>query len=158
MKSAFAFVLGLAERVFHRPLPGRMRAWMSEALRGPLEVWLDNFGCEWALSDWPGSLSNVLIASELIGDSGMQGTYWRSRIWPRNAQTSIGDVECADSSMRLKLQLARMGYVAQRALLHVRDLCRLPVEQRRWTHALEASGRRACHANYGYRRGIIWKH
>jgi len=162
MKGAFAFVLGLAERVFHRPLPGRMRAWISEALSGPLEVWLDNFGCEWALSDWPGSLSNVLIASELIGDSGMQGAYWRNRIWPRNAQTSIGDVECADSSMWVKLQLARMAYMAQRALLHARDLCRLPVEQRRWRHALEASGRRACHANCriarGYRRGIIWKH
>jgi hypothetical protein len=147
MKNAFAFVLGLAERVFDRPLPGGMRAWISEALGGPLEVWLDNFGLQWALSDWPGSLSNVLIARELIGDSGIERAYWRNRIWPRNAQTSIGDVECADSRTRLKLRLAGMAYVAQRALLHARDLCRLPMEQRRWRHALEASGRRACHAN-----------
>jgi hypothetical protein len=147
IRSAFAFVLGLAERVFHRPLPGPMRAWISEALSVPLEVWLDNFGLEWALSDWPGSLSNVLIASELIGDSGMQRAYWRNRLWPRNAQTSIGDVECADSRARVKWQLARTAYIAQRALLHVRDLCQLPVEQRRWKQALGASGRRACHAN-----------
>jgi len=139
MKRAFAFVLGLAGRVFHAPLPRPMRAWMSEAMSVRLEVWLGNFGLGWALSDWPGSLNNVLVASELIDDSGLQRAYWWNRIWPGNAQTSIGNVECNDLRTRMKLQFARMGYLTERALLHVRDLSKLSVERKRWKQALEAS-------------------
>jgi Uncharacterised nucleotidyltransferase len=143
MRKTFVFVLGLAGRAFHASLPGRMRAWLSEAMTVQLEVWLDHFGLEWALADWPGSLSNVLVASELIGDSGLQKAYRRNRIWPRNAQTSIGEVAGSDSLVWGKVQLARLGYLVERAVRHARDLAKLPAQQRRWKHALEASERRA---------------
>lgn len=143
MRRAFAFVLGLAERAFHAPLPGRMRAWLSEAMTGPLLVWLDHFGLEWALADWPGSLGNVLVASELIGDAGLQKAYRRNRLWPRNAQTSIGEVAGGDPRRWGKAQLARLEYLVERALRHARDLAKLPAQQRRWKRELQASERRA---------------
>jgi hypothetical protein len=143
MRRAFAFVLGLAELAFHASLPGPMRAWLSEAKTVPLEVWLNHFGLEWALADWPGSLSNVLVASELIGDSGLQKAYRRNRIWPRKAQTSIGELAGSDLLVWGKVQWARLGYLVERVVCHARDLSKLPAQQRRWKHALEASERRA---------------
>jgi hypothetical protein len=138
-KSIFAFVLGLAERLFHSPIPAPLRSWTAEARTPSLRTWLDHFGVDWAISDWPGSLNNLFLTAEFIPDPNLRKQYWRSRLLPTKAQTSLGPVAATRPDKFLRLQAARMRYVAQRAAVHLKDIAALPRQQLRWRRALGSS-------------------
>lgn len=138
-KSIFAFVLGLAERLFHSPIPPPLRRWTAEAMTPSLCTWLDHFGVDWAISDWPGSLNNLFLTAEFIPDPNLRKQYWRSRLFPRKAQTSLGPVAATRPDKFLRLLAARMRYVARRAAVHLKGIAALPRQQLRWRRALGSS-------------------
>jgi Uncharacterised nucleotidyltransferase len=138
-KSIFAFVLGLIERLFAGPIPSLLRNWTADASTASLQTWLDHFAFDWATSDWPGSLNNLFLTAEFIPDPRLRRKYWRSRLFPRKEQTSLGPVAATGAKQFLQLRAARLSYVAQRAALHLKDIAALPVQQMRWRRALDSS-------------------
>ena len=140
-KSIFAFVLGLTIRLFGAPIPDVIRRWCADAMTLSLCAWLDHFGVDWAISDWPGSLNNLFLTAEFIPDRGLRAQYWRSRLFPGRAQTSLGLVAANGAKNFLRLQVARVGYVAHRAAVHLKDIVALPIQQVRWKRALESCRR-----------------
>jgi len=140
-KSIFAFVLGLVTRLFGIPAPEVLRSWCADSLTLSLCAWLDHFGVDWAISDWPGSLNNLFLTAEFIPDSSLRAKYWRSRLVPGKTQTSLGSVAANDAKKFLRLQAARVGYVAHRAAVHLKDIVALPIQQFRWRRALESCRR-----------------
>ena len=139
-KSIFAFVLGLVQCLFHVPIPATLCSWTSEAATPRLRTWLDHFGFEWAISDWPGSLSNVFLAAEFIPDEGLRRQYWRNRLIPKRVSMSLGSVVANRPTRAFQLQAARSRYVAQRALVHLKDLAALPRRQFCFKRALQRHG------------------
>jgi putative nucleotidyltransferase-like protein len=146
-KSIFAFVLGLVARLFQTPIPAKLNTWTTGATTPAMCAWLDHFGCDWALSDWPGSLNNLFLAAEFIPDPSLRLRYWRSRLIPRRAQASLGSIAPATPQMFFQLQAARVRYLAHRAAVHFKDIAALPRQQLRWKRALESSRRRGLGAN-----------
>jgi hypothetical protein len=144
-KSIFAFLLGLIDRLFHTPIPSTLRRWTENAMTVSLRAWLDEFGVNWAISDWPGSLNNLFLASEFVPDANLRKQYWRSRLLPRKEQTSLGAVCTANTYKLLQWQAARATYVAHRATAHLKDIIVLPWQQFRWKRALESSRRLTFH-------------
>ena len=140
-KSIFAFVLGLVSRMFNTPAPSSLTSWTATAMTPSLRTWLDSFAIDWAISDWPGSLSNLFLTAEFIPDPDLRLQYWRSRLLPRKAHASIGTVATAGTCEFLQLQAARLSYVAHRAAVHMKDIVALPWQQFRWKRALESSRR-----------------
>lgn len=140
-KSIFAFVLGLVIRLSGVRIPATLCEYSADALTLPLCTWLDHFALDWAISDWPGSLSNLFLTPEFIPDANLRGQYWRSRLLPGKAQTSLGAVKTASTKNFLRLQVARAGYLAHRAAVHLRDIAALPIQQFRWKRALESCRR-----------------
>jgi hypothetical protein len=138
-KSIFVFVLGLVDRIFQVPAPRRLGNWTAEAMTPPIQAWLDHFAIDWAISDWPGSLKNIFLANEFIPDRRLRSQYWKSRLFPRRSQTSLGNMANGGASALLKLQTTRLRYIAQRGFVHLKDICWFPVEQFRWKRALNAS-------------------
>jgi hypothetical protein len=139
-KRIFAFVVGLIERLFASPIPSLLRNWTAEAMSSSLQTWLDHFACDWATSDWPGSLSNLFLTAEFVPDPRLRRQYWRSRLFPKKEQASLGSqVATTGAKQFLQLQAARLSYVAQRAALHLKDIAGLPVQQMRWRRALGSS-------------------
>jgi hypothetical protein len=140
-KRIFAFVLGLVCRLFQSAIPPRIQSWTAAELTMSLQTWLNQFAVEWALSDWPGSLNNMLLAAEFIPDRKLRRQYLRSRLLPGKAQTSLGSMTAGSTAMILRFQGARLRYVSQRALVHLKSLCAFPMQQLRWKRALVASRR-----------------
>jgi hypothetical protein len=140
-KSIFAFVLGLVNRLFQSPIPEPLRRWSEVAMSLSLRAWLDHFGVDWAISDWPGSLNNLFLAAEFIPDSELRLQYWRSRLLPRKAHTMLGSMPVAGAHRFLAWQAARVRYVMERGAMHIKDLLALPWQGFRWRRALESSRR-----------------
>jgi Uncharacterised nucleotidyltransferase len=147
-RSIFAFVLGLVARVFRAPIPAPLAVWTQGATTPAMRAWLDHFGCDWALSDWPGSLNNLFLTAELIPDPSLRMRYWRSRLIPRAAQASLGSLAPATPKKFFQLQAARMRYLARRAAVHFKDIAALPRQQLRWKRALESSRRLSINADF----------
>jgi Uncharacterised nucleotidyltransferase len=140
-KSVFAFVLGLVTRLFHSEIPSSLRRWTAEAMTLSLRTWLDHFGVDWAIADWPGSLSNLFLTSEFIPDRGLRMKYWRSRLLPQKVQTYLGNTPAGGAHKFLAWQAARIRYVAERGAPYVKDLMVLPWQRLRWRRAIETSRR-----------------
>jgi hypothetical protein len=136
-KSIFAFVFGLVRCLFLTPIPAPLCSWTEEAATPRLRAWLDHFGFEWAISDWPGSLNNVFLAREFIPHAGLRRKYWCNRLIPKRVNVSLGSTIAASPHKVFQLQAARVRYVAQRAAAHLKDIAALPRRQFCWKRALE---------------------
>ncbi len=137
----FAFVLGLTNRLFASPIPASLRSWAAGATPPSLQVWLDHFAVDWAITDWPGSLNNLILANLFIPNRAQRVAYIQGRLLPKSSSTSIGSVAANSRAMFLRLQAARLRYVTHRAAVHLKDIFRLPLQQVRWKRALQASRR-----------------
>jgi Uncharacterised nucleotidyltransferase len=141
IESIFAFVLGLVARLFHTPIPRPLEIWTAGAMTPAIRAWLDHFGGDWALSDWPGSLNNLFLTAEFIPDPILRMCYWRNRLIPRRTQASLGSIMPSTPQEYLQLQATRVKYLAHRAAVHFKDIASLLWQQDRWKRALESSRR-----------------
>ena len=142
MKSAFAYMLGLCQRMFQTPIPGLPQHWTAPAASAPLRTWLDRFAVDWALTDWPGSLDNLLLTPEFIPNDAQRIEYWRSRLFPGSTQMSLGNVNHGHKRKFSPVAVAaRAKYIARRSAAHLKDILGLPAQQIRWARALQACQR-----------------
>jgi len=135
-KRIFAFILSLTNRLFEIRIPPAIADWATEGMTPSLRAWLDDFSEGWALTDWPGSLSNLFLAPDFIADPGLRYEYFRSRLIPKRERLTIETRSGNDLERPFLWQLQRWKYVAHRAGVHLGDLVRLPLEQLRWQRAL----------------------
>ena len=140
MKRIFAFILSLTHRLFDSRIPKLLADWAAEGMTQTMRVWLEHFAERWALADWPGSLSNLFLAPDFITDSRLRSEYLKSRLIPKRERLTIETRSTNDSKRSLMWQIQRWKYVAHRAGVHLGDLARLPLEQRRWQRALGSTG------------------
>ncbi|HEY1471060.1 MAG TPA: nucleotidyltransferase family protein [Candidatus Acidoferrum sp.] len=131
-KSIFAFVLGLANRLFGCTLPSTLLSWSSPASSRSMRTWLDHFSLDWAISDWPGSLNNLFFASEFIPDRRRRLLYLRSRLLPAKGRMSIGAIAAGDSATSWNVNAAHLRYVAGRSTTHLKSILCLPWQHLRW--------------------------
>jgi Uncharacterised nucleotidyltransferase len=139
MKRIFVFVLTLTHRLFGSRIPSRIANWAAEGMTPSLRVWLEHFSEDWALTDWPGSLSNLFVASDFIADSRLRNKYLKSRLIPKRERLTIETRKSNDSERLFVWQIQRWKYVAHRAGVHLGDLVRFPLEQLRWQRALNSA-------------------
>ena len=137
-KYIFVFVLELVTRLYRTPIPVQLRCWTRGVPSPAIHAWLDAFAVDWAISDWPGSLTNLYLAAEFITDRKLRIQFLRSRLFPKKSHASVGVVSTAGRNMFLRLQAVRLSYVAQRTVAHLKDLARLPLQHLRWKRALYA--------------------
>jgi hypothetical protein len=140
-KYIFAFVLQLATRLFQTPIPAPLRCWTKETMSLAVRVWMDAFAVDWAISDWPGSLKNLLLAAEFIPERHLRLQYCRSRLFPRKSHASMGAVATTGRNMFVRLQTARLRYLTHRAAVHLKDMASLPMHHLRWKRALYMSSK-----------------
>jgi hypothetical protein len=147
-RDVFALVLGLVTRLFKTPIPSSLQGWTTEATGYRLRTWLNVFGVDWAISDWPGSLKNIFLTSEFISDRKFQIEYCRSRMLPKKSHASLGAVASSNRKMFFRLQTARLNYIAGRTAAHLREMIGLPLQHLRWKRALYTSRGDILDTNY----------
>jgi hypothetical protein len=137
-KYIFFFVLELVTRMYRTPIPVELRCSTKGIPSPAIHAWLDAFAVDWAISDWPGSLTNLFLAAEFIPDRKLRIQFLRSRLFPKKSHASVGVVSTAGRNMFVRLQTVRLSYIAQRTAAHLKDLARLPLQHLRWKRALYA--------------------
>ena len=136
IKRIFTFILSLTHRLFESRVPPAIGNWAAETMTPSLRAWLDRFSEDWALADWPGSLSNLFLASDFIAGAMLRREYLLSRLIPKRERLTI-EVPAGDQPERpIAWQIQRWRYVAHRTGVHLGDLIRLPLERWRWQRAL----------------------
>jgi hypothetical protein len=146
MKRIFVFILTLTNRLLGSRIPSRIANWAADGMTPTLRVWLEHFSENWALADWPGSLSNLFVASDFIADSRLRSEYLKSRLIPKRDRLTIETRNSNELERPFIWQIQRWKYVAHRAAVHLEDLVRFPLEQLRWQRALGAARARLDHA------------
>jgi Uncharacterised nucleotidyltransferase len=138
-KRAFTFILALTRHLFQFPIPRQISSWAADGMTVPMQVWLDHFSLNWAISDWPGNLTNLFLAAEFIQDRNLRKQYLVSRLLPKRTQLSIGTLGAEEKSKSFFWNSQRWLYVTHRSRVHCRDLLHLPLDGFRWKHALGAA-------------------
>ena len=139
MRRIFAFILSLTHRLFESRIPPTIELWAEEGMTPTLRAWLEHFSEGWAIADWPGSLSNLFLASDFIAESGLRKKYLVSRLIPKRERLNIEIRSTSNLERSLTWQVQRWNYVAHRAGVHLADLVRLPLEHLRWQRALDSA-------------------
>lgn len=133
----FGFMLSLTNRLFKSVTPPRLQEWTESSMTKSMRAWLDYFSERWALADWPGSLSNLFLASDFIQDANLRNRYLASRLVPKKAVAAVEKLQGATSRRTFGLGNAQQWiYVAHRSRLHAKDLLSLPADLLRWKFAL----------------------
>ena len=143
-KRIFAFVLCLTNRLFRSQIPFPLRSWTAEGITPSMRAWLDHFSVSWAISEWPGNLSNLFLAPEFIPDETLRRKYLASRLLPQRKQMSIGTLAEEKRNKSVAWNFRRWQYLLRRSSAHCRDLFRLPLDRMRWKRALVAAGQHSC--------------
>ena len=138
-----AFVLGLTSQLFRKSSPQPLLSWAARALPPSTQTWIEHFSVRWILSDWPGSLLNILMAADFMRDSRLRSDYLKSRLVPEKRQLSIGTVNSQDSRITALARKARWQYLAHRSIHHLRNLLSLMAGQIRWKLVLHTPRSRA---------------
>jgi Uncharacterised nucleotidyltransferase len=142
MRRIFAFVLSLTNRLFQARIPSPFLSRISPSMTPVMLAWLDQFSVEWAISDWPGNLSNLFLASEFISDKKLRKQYFASRLLPKRARMSIETMASPQKKHSMAWNFQRWQYLAHRSRVHLKSLVSLPLEQLRWKRALSAAQHR----------------
>lgn len=143
VKRVFALTLGIANRLFNTEIPETLHAWSRDALTPSICVWLDSFSVTWAISDWPGSLSNLFLTNDFIAEPELRKQYLKSRLLPRREQSSMGSLAKPARHLTLLMHAAQLRYLARRATVHLSDIVRLLLQQILWKRALKCASNRA---------------
>lgn len=135
-KRIFGFVLCLTNQLFKFRISSQLRAWTEQGMTKSIRVWLDHFSEKWALADWPGNLSNLLLAPEFIPDRKLRNEYLASRLFPKKAVAAVESLRGPATKKPLLGNVQQWIYVAQRSRVHLKDLLALPADLLRWKFAL----------------------
>jgi hypothetical protein len=139
MRRIFAFILSLTYRLFESQIPPSLASWAEEGMTPTLRAWLEHFSEQWAIADWPGSLSNLFLASDFIAERSLRRKYLVSRLIPKRERLTIETRNTNDLERSFAWQVQRWKYVVHRAGVHLGDLVRFPLEQLRWQRALDSA-------------------
>jgi hypothetical protein len=141
LRDAVGLVLSLTSRLFSRPLPSVLNKWCIAPLPREVDAWLEWFGPQWAISDFPGQKLTLFVHKSFLSDAKSWQKYLLSRIFPLHFRSSM--VELANSSWKVKVKAAATRYVRVfgRAAFHLRQAGSLAVNAVRWKRALRAAAK-----------------
>ncbi len=138
-RRAFALTLSLCNRLYQCPIPSHLHSWFADSITPSLRAWLDHFSMNWALADWPGNLTNLLLAGDFISDARLRHRYIASRLLPNQAQLSIAPSSLPRKTKSPAWRFHQWQYLFLRSSAHLKDVFRLPLQQLRWRRALAVS-------------------
>jgi hypothetical protein len=128
MRRAFAFMIGLTNRLFPRPIPPRLKFWLDGALSDRMQIWLNTLGERWVLANWPGSLLNLFANTEFMVGADARKRYIKSRLFPAPPRVLIGKAGPEQRRAWTVARTAHFAYAGRRLALHLSGLAILPFQ------------------------------
>jgi hypothetical protein len=140
LRNALGLILRLTSLLFSRPLPSVLEKWCVAPLPREMEAWVERFGAEWALSDFPGQKLTLFVHKSFFNDAKSWQKYLLGRIFPLHFRSSIMELANFTCKVKTKAVASRYVRVFGRAAFHVCEAGSLAVNAVRWRRALRARG------------------
>jgi len=137
----FALVLGLTQRLFQCPISHSLSVWSNSAMTTSLSTWLDHFSVQWAITDWPGGLTNIFLMQDFIPEQNSRNQYLRSRLLPRRTQSFLTKPTKKGSRDILRFRSEQIRYVVNRTARHCKNIGGLSLQWILWKRALHLARR-----------------
>lgn len=123
-------VLALAREMFACDIPPALRTWTVDRCSPVIRAWVREYGRKWAMQAFPGNKLSLLVTRELMDHKSWRA-YARASILPVRRPPRVATASGANGS-REQAQRMQRGYVARRALFHLREAVRVGMAWPGW--------------------------
>ena len=128
---AVAASLRLAEKAFGQFAPAELRDWATERLPASVALWIDRYGDDVLLADFPGSKLYLILDHELDGSRGMSATI-RRRLLPMHGPARVTAAPSGNVGERFRAFKSQLRYLLFRLRFHLAQTPRYLWEAWRW--------------------------
>jgi hypothetical protein len=130
LRIAMAAIVKLSQRTFGRFASEPLTDWSCRHLPGPVGLWIDHFGDDLVMTDFPGSKLYLLLEQAL--DGAQTSAALRKRLFPRRAPAPIVAPPALGFRPRMAAAVSRWGYFFFRLRFHITAGMRYVVASWRW--------------------------
>ncbi len=96
-----------------------------------LELWVNDYGRQWALHNIPGSKLSLFLFPEFVGENQWRRLR-RQRLFPLRRSHSATQLSASEPRLSLGAGLAEFRYAGQRLAFHMRETWRYLRQERQW--------------------------
>jgi hypothetical protein len=128
---AVAVATRLATDAFGQDIPRELAEWSAESLPGPVQLWIERYGKEVFLSDYPGTKLYLLLERELATDREGFGVI-RRRLFPLHSPTRVAYGAARGIGETLVAVVSQFRYFLFRLRFHLAQSTRYLLEVQRW--------------------------
>jgi hypothetical protein len=121
----------LAERAFGKCAPRELSEWSVDALPSPVCRWLEHYGQNVLLTDFPGSKLYLLLQDQLVGDSKAWRKVRRGKLLPLHRPPSVV-TPSPSADATFGAIVSQLRFLAFRVRFHLVEGLRYLWETRRW--------------------------
>jgi len=142
----------LATEAFGEFAPRALTDWSVDKIPQPVRLWLECYGMEMLLTDFPGTKLYLLLNRELARDTVAGNNATLKKLFPLHGPPRVTGPSAREIGPRARAVFAQLSYVLFRLRFHVAESSRYLVEARRWKRIARTpvrSASRVCPARAG---------
>lgn len=129
---AIGVVVRMAEKAFGAFAPVELTSWSCPQVRTEVGLWIERYGDDVLLADFPGSKLYLILERAISGDQASPEI--RRRLFPRHVPAAIVAAPSPALAKRLLAASARCGYFLFRLRFHITAGFHYFVASWRWRH------------------------
>ena len=130
----------LATEAFGEFAPRELTNWSMWAIPNPVRLWLECYGTEVLLADFPGTKLYLLLNGELSREGSLGDKLVLRKVFPLRCPPRVTHSSGRGIGQKVRATLAQGSYVLFRLRFHIAESSRYLLEVLRWKRIVSAPG------------------
>jgi Uncharacterised nucleotidyltransferase len=130
----------LATEAFGEFGPRELTNWSMGAIPHPVRLWLECYGTEVLLADFPGTKLYLLLNGELSREGSRGNDATLRKVFPLHGPPRVTSLAERGIGRKVRAAFVQTSYVLFRLRFHIAESSRYLLEARRWKRIVIASG------------------
>jgi hypothetical protein len=122
MREAVGLILLLTSKLFGSNLPAALNAWCVGPLNDGCKIWVNRFGMDWAIADFPGNSLPLLVQRYFMDEPKLWNRYLLRRLLPLHTNSSSKPSAQASWQVRAKGHILRVIRILPKTYWHLRNV------------------------------------
>jgi hypothetical protein len=129
----------LSSMAFGKFAPPALTGWTVRTLSEPVRIWIERYGWDVLLADFPGTKLYLLLQRELMSDERAWTQTRRARLLPLHRSPRVVHPSDNAKGLRPRTLVTQLKFSAFRLRFHLIEGLRYMVESRRWKRIRNAA-------------------